>query len=167
MVDFATVDAAISKKMQEEPEFRAQVASSITTELAKQGYDISKDQLETALVAPDTSAPLAENRGALAGASAEETLRVEARWWCWFIVVPHSIMEKIANGGMLLGALTSALGAAVVVAGVAAVITGPIVAVAAGLILAQFALYRVVDQGKGVYLTAVWVAPTVFVPTPI
>ena len=100
--------------------------------------------------------------------SAGDKLVVRAFWWGWHIEVPQKILEKIRNGTTLAeiiaGGLFAVIGAACPPIGIAG-------AAALFVIGAHGAIIDVVNEGKGVYLSWLWLqvippAPTAALPVP-
>ena len=85
---------------------------------------------------------------------------VEAYPWGFHFRIPESVMGQFTDTGSAAAKFTGAI----------APFTGPAapyIAAAAAYCALEMSLMKSVDHGRGVYLSMLWVAPGVFVPTSL
>jgi hypothetical protein len=94
-------------------------------------------------------------------ASAQAHITAEAHWWGFQIFIPEPIMKQLATASSLFSTILGLL---------TPVLVGPLAAVlviVAGYVAAELAAMKAVDKGKGVELSATWLAPVVLVPSAL
>jgi hypothetical protein len=87
-------------------------------------------------------------------------ITAQAFWWGFHFVVPEELMEVWTSAGIGLGAVLAAVAPET---GPAA----PFVWLAGAYLAAEFELAKRVNRGRGVYVSMLWVAPGIFLPTPV
>jgi hypothetical protein len=97
-----------------------------------------------------------------AAARAEPHITAEAHWWGYEVFVPEKIMREFLEAKNLVATIWSLLGSVIAMPELA-----PVVGFVVGYIAAELMAMKAVDKGKGVELSAVWVAPVVLVPYPL
>jgi VIT1/CCC1 family predicted Fe2+/Mn2+ transporter len=109
-------------------------------------------QVEAALVASTRAA---------AAKSAQPHITAEAHWWGYQIFIPEKVMQQLKEAPSLLATITALL---------TPVLVGPllpVLGIIVGYVAAEFAAMKAVDKGRGVELSATWVAPVVLVPSAL
>ncbi|GHP00361.1 hypothetical protein KSF_104080 [Reticulibacter mediterranei] len=97
-----------------------------------------------------------------AAARAEPHITGEAHWWGYEVFVPEKIMQEFLTAKNLATTIVALLAPFVSIPALA-----PVGGIVAGYILAELAAMKHVDKGKGVELSALWVAPVVLVPSAL
>jgi hypothetical protein len=149
-----TVFLAFEKKLREDPEFRKKLGEGISASLERAGLE----------AAPTETTAESLRLGETLAVAAGQVITAQAFWWGYQFVIPESTMKGFSNAGNAVMAFMS-LGGSVIAASGGAL--APAVAIAAAYVAAELALMQVVDQGKGVYLSASWLKPDLIVPTAI
>ncbi len=90
-------------------------------------------------------------------------ITANAFWWGDNIVFPEPVMKTLNT----VGDIAKALGPLLASAAAAAEFLLPFIPLIIGYVVADFAIMKAIDQGKGVYLSATWLAPPLLIPTPI
>jgi len=136
----------LDRKWREDPAFRSKVEAALAENMAR-------------LALPPQEAPLEA-----AAAQQQQVITFEALWWGYRITVPQAAMKDFEQGGKVVERFMLLGGAAIAA-------TGPMGAIAAAAvklyITAELAAMKLVNKGKGVYLSASWAAPTIIIPTTI
>ncbi len=141
----ATLEA-LEKQFRENEEVQAQVAAAVASAAKRSGVQ---------------STPVS---AALGKKSKKHVITAEALFWGYRFTVPESAMKDLNAAGSAVTAFMS-LGGTVIAASGGAL--APAVGIAAAYAGAEMALMNVADHGKGVYLSATWVAAGIIVPTAI
>ena len=149
-----TVNQAFEKKLQEDPVFRENLVKEISSTLEKGGLVDSPIKVVT------KNSPSLEILAAAEG----QVITAQAFWWGYHFVIPEAAMKDFTSGGSVVAAFM-ALGGTIIAASGGAL--APLVAVVAAYVAVELPLMLAIDQGKGVYLSAVWLTWAVLVPTAI
>ena len=94
----------------------------------------------------------------------QQVITAEAFWWGYHFVIPENVMKDLNKAGNVISVFMS-LGGSIIAASGGSL--APLVAVVAAYVAAELVLMNTLDQGKGIYLSATWVAPAAIIPTPI
>lgn len=93
-----------------------------------------------------------------------DVVRFESFWWGYHIVIPQSAMLELEKSDDLVLAFIGMAGAAIAASGGT---LAPFVAMVAPVVALQYYAMKQVNQGRGVYLSALWIFPFNLVPTAI
>jgi hypothetical protein len=140
---------AILKFMQADLSAQQQVMKKLATGPTPEGLA----QVEATLTASTREA---------AAARAEPHITGEAHWWGYEVFVPEKIMQEFLTAKDLATTIVALLAPFVSIPALA-----PVGGIVAAYILAELAAMKHVDKGKGVELSALWVAPVVLVPSAL
>ena len=112
----------------------------------------------------------AYNSGEINSASYKQTARdrsntiiFEAFWWGYHFIIPQSVMVELDKAEDIRNKILEYSSVIAMVSGPLA----PFVELVIFKIRLEFELMKLANQGKGIYLSAIWFNPTFLVPTPI
>lgn len=97
-----------------------------------------------------------------AAARAEPHISAEAHWWGYKVFIPEKIMQEFLEAKNLVETIAALLAPVVAIPALT-----PVVGIIAGYIAVKLTAMKAVDKGKGVELSATWVAPVVLVPSAL
>ncbi|MBX3159457.1 MAG: hypothetical protein KF773_26030 [Deltaproteobacteria bacterium] len=84
-----------------------------------------------------------------------------AFWWGWHVQISHQDLQTFLNSASPINALIGAIGGGIPSP------AAPFIKLAAVFVAGALQLLRGLDRGKGVYISMLWIAPGVFVPTSV
>lgn len=110
---------------------------------------------------PSTEDVLAMLRSKTIGTKTKGGTVARAFWWGFHIEISHEDLQAFLGGANAVNAIVAAIGGGIPSP------AAPFIALAAAFVAATLGVLAALDKGRGVYISMLWIAPGVFVPTTV
>jgi len=171
----STPAAAVAQPKQAQPGYSLaslagplEAAVAADPELERAIEEVMARAIRHALVASSPSASVASTEDFVAmlrsktiGARSKGGTVARAFWWGFHIEVSHEDLQAFLGGANAVNTIVGAIGGGIPSP------AAPFIALAAAFVAATLGVLASLDRGKGVYISMLWIAPGIFVPTTV